>query len=72
MMMIEGQDVSTNESELTGEPDDIEKVPVNESNYRDGLSSVMIAKSLVKTGVGKAIVLAVGTSTFAGVITMQT
>jgi Ca2+ transporting ATPase len=30
MMMVEGQDVSANESELTGEPDDIEKVPINE------------------------------------------
>lgn len=72
MMMVEGQDVLCNESELTGEPDDVEKVPVNESNYKDGYVCHMIAKSLIKSGVGKAIVLAVGPATMAGVITTAT
>jgi Ca2+-transporting ATPase len=32
-IMIEGQDVTCTESELTGEPDAVEKVVVDESNY---------------------------------------
>lgn len=33
MLMVDGQDVSTNEVELTGESDLFEKTPVTESNY---------------------------------------
>jgi magnesium-transporting ATPase (P-type) len=33
MIMVDGQDVSTNEAELTGEPDSLEKMPVTEDNY---------------------------------------
>lgn len=72
MMMVDGQDVQVNESELTGEPDDLERVPVTYDNYTSGTTSLMLAKSMIKTGIGKAVVLAVGTETFAGVITMKT
>ena len=72
MIMVEGQDVVCDESELTGEPDGLEKVPLNLDNYKHGYQCTMIAKSLITTGVGKAIVLAVGPQTVAGVITLKT
>jgi Ca2+ transporting ATPase len=72
MMMVFGQDVTCNEAELTGEPDSLEKSPVNEMNYRDGAMCTMLAKSLVDGGQGKAIVMAVGNATVAGVIDEKT
>ena len=69
MIMIEGQDVFCNQAELTGEPDSLEKQPINIDNYMDGVECTMIAKSLIEGGVGKGIVMAVGTSTVSGVIT---
>jgi len=72
MIMVDGQDVSTNEAELTGEPDSLEKVPVTQENYKHGAMCTMLAKSLVDGGIGKAIVMAVGPATVAGVITEKT
>jgi len=31
--MVSGADVRSNESDLTGEPDELEKVVLNEDNY---------------------------------------
>lgn len=72
MIMVDGQDVSTNESELTGEPDSLEKMPVTQDNYKHGAMCTLLAKSLVDGGIGKAIVMAVGPATVAGVITEKT
>jgi len=69
MIMIEGSDVTCNESELNGEPDSAEKTPVTSENFRDGVNSAMLAKSFVDAGNGKAIVLAVGSASVAGAIT---
>jgi len=71
-LMVEGQDVSCIEGELTGEPDSVEKVPVDEHNYNSGVMCTMLAKSLVSTGFGKALVVAVGPNAVAGVITEKT
>jgi len=71
-IMVDGQDVMCIEGELTGEPDGVEKQPINIDNYHDGIMCTMMAKSLVGTGVGKALVLAVGPNTVAGVITEKT
>jgi len=71
-IMIEGQDVTCIEGELTGEPDAVEKVYIDESNYNTGVMGCMLAKSLVSTGFGKAVVMAVGPHTVAGVITEKT
>jgi Ca2+ transporting ATPase len=68
-LMIEGQDVTCIEGELTGEPDAIVKTPVTSDNYTSGVLNTMMAKSLVSTGFGKALVLAVGPNTVSGVIT---
>lgn len=71
-VMVEGQDVYTIEGELTGEPDNMEKVYVEESNYNNGATGTMMAKSLICSGFGKALVMAVGPNTVAGVITEKT
>jgi Ca2+ transporting ATPase len=73
MIMVDGQDVTCNEAELTGEPDSLEKVALTLENYREGgVMCTMLAKSLIDGGIGKAIVMAVGPATVAGVITEKT
>jgi magnesium-transporting ATPase (P-type) len=71
-IMVEGQDVATVEGELTGEPDNMDKVVVDDNNYCHGSTGTMMAKSLICSGFGKAIVVAVGPNTVAGVITEKT
>lgn len=71
-IMVEGQNVQTIEGELTGEPDNMDKTPVTHENYQKEACCTMMAKSLVCSGFGKAIVVAVGTRTVAGVITEKT
>lgn len=71
-IVLEGQDIVCDEGELTGEPIGIAKEPINENNYNDGGMATMLAKSLIQTGTGRALVLAVGPNTVAGVITEKT
>jgi len=72
-IVIEGQDIECTETELTGEPDAMEKVILNMDNYKkNGSTTTMLAKSLCTQGFGKALVLAVGTNTVAGIITEST
>lgn len=67
-IMISGQDVACDESELTGEPDQKLKVRITEQNQMVGDACYMIGKSLVLAGSGKALVVAVGDYTVSGVI----
>jgi len=46
----------------------MEKEVITEDNYQNGAVCTMLAKSLVQTGVGKALVLCVGYKTQAGLI----
>jgi Ca2+-transporting ATPase len=71
-IMIEGQDVTCDESELTGEPHSVYKHVVTQANYNDGVLCTMVAKSLIVSGFGKGLVLAVGKRSVAGVITEKT
>jgi len=72
-IVIDGQDIECTETELTGEPDAMEKVVLNLDNYKvNGSTTTMLAKSLCTQGFGKALVLAVGTKTVAGIITEST
>jgi len=57
---------------LNGEPDDVEKVLVTENNYNSGIEGTMLAKSLITSGFGTALVLSVGPLTVAGIITEKT
>jgi Ca2+-transporting ATPase len=71
-LMISGQDVFTVEGELTGEPDNMEKAYIDVINYNNGATGTMMAKSLICSGFGTALVVAVGPNTVAGVITEKT
>ena len=72
MLVIEGQDIVCDEGELTGEPLGILKEAITQENYRNGGMCTMMAKSLITSGTGKALVVAVGLKTVAGVITEKT
>jgi len=72
LILLEGQDTACDEGELTGEPLEIVKDPITESNYQGGAMCTMLAKSLIKSGTGRALVMAVGPYTVAGVITEKT
>lgn len=71
-LVVDGQDIACDEGELTGEPIEIIKDIVNDANYTGGVNGAMMAKSLIKNGTGRALVVAVGPSTYAGVITEKT
>jgi len=59
-IMVDGQDVTCVEGELTGEPDAWEKVRITKDNYKDGYTGTLLAKSTVQSGFGTALVMAVG------------
>lgn len=72
-LLISGQDVKCFEGELTGEAIDIDKTPVTSENYnKEGISATLLAKSMVTSGSGVALVVAVGAYSVAGVITEAT
>lgn len=72
-IIISGQDVKCIEGELTGEPNDLDKIPVTQDNYNKvDITATLLAKSLVSSGSGIALVLAVGPYSVAGVITEKT
>eukprot|EP01134_Creolimax_fragrantissima_P006167 CFRG6167T1 len=62
-IVIEAHSLSINESSLTGEADDIAKVP-------ESASMVVLSSTLVMDGVGRMLVLAVGENSQAGIIKM--
>jgi len=68
MIMISGQDVECDESELTGEPDQKAKVKITDQNSKVGDACYMIGKSLILGGSGKALVVAVGDYSVSGII----
>ena len=65
-ILIQSSAITVDESELTGESDDLERRVITRDNHKDGESSVLLARSNVKTGEGWAVVVAVGSNTFAG------
>jgi magnesium-transporting ATPase (P-type) len=66
LLFISGQDCKCKETDLTGEPDEFIKEFVDESTLSNGTSPVMFAKTECTFGIGKAIVISVGTSTASG------
>lgn len=67
-LLIQGQDVFCDESELTGEPDYQPKKTMNEENSINGDACYMFGKSLVVGGSGSAVVVAVGDYSVSGII----
>jgi Ca2+ transporting ATPase len=65
-LLIEGTDISTDESAMTGEPDHLEKQPVTAENYHHIPDPFLIGKSLIVQGQGLALVCCVGIHTRSG------
>lgn len=65
-LLVEALDMTTNESVLTGEPEAIVKEPVTKENLPHNPCPFLLQGSLVETGEGKAVVLAVGDNTNQG------
>lgn len=65
-ILLEGTDIATDESGLTGEPEQVEKSPLSPENYEHNPSPFLLAKTLVVSGQGLAIVCSVGSHTRSG------
>ena len=65
-LIIDCQDLNTNESALTGEPEAMTKETLTNENYRFNPCPFLLQGSLVENGQGKAVVLAVGDNTNQG------
>lgn len=63
-ILLTGTDITCDESPLTGEPDHVRKEAViKESQWEHNPNCFMYAQTLVMSGVGTALVCAVGTET---------
>lgn len=65
-VLVEGTDIATDESAMTGEPEQVEKAAVSESNFEHNPNPFLLAKTLVESGQGLAIICAVGVHTRSG------
>jgi Ca2+-transporting ATPase len=65
-VLIEGIDISCDESAMTGEPEHMEKNHVTEANYESNPDCFLLGKTLIVNGMGTAIICAVGTNTRSG------
>lgn len=65
-ILLDGIDVSTDESAMTGEPDQMEKSAVTAQNYEHNPDPFLLGKTLVCQGQGLAMVCCVGTNTRSG------
>jgi P-type Ca2+ transporter type 2B len=65
-VLISGTDIACDESAMTGEPDASEKTGLDEHSYSLNPNPFLLAKTLVETGQGKALVCAVGVNTRSG------
>lgn len=59
-ILIDGTNVSMDESDLTGEPLKIHKTVVTEENLAEGVKNTLFGKTMCTSGNGLAIVTAVG------------
>jgi P-type E1-E2 ATPase len=65
-ILLEGIDVSCDESAMTGEPDQMEKSNVTDHNYEHNPDPFLLGKTLVAQGQGTAMVCCVGTNSRSG------
>jgi len=65
-LVVEANELTTNEAALTGEPEAMAKEPLTSDNYRFDPCPFLLQGSLVETGTAKAVVLAVGENTNQG------
>lgn len=67
-ILIESSDLKCEQSALTGEPDEIHKSMVDETNKHTDVDPFLIGKTNVANGNGKALVVVVGVNTVSGKI----
>ncbi len=65
-VLLDGTDFAADESGLTGEPEQLEKFALVENNYEHNPTPFLLAKTLVVSGQGHALICAVGTNTRTG------
>ena len=65
-ILLDGIDISCDESAMTGEPDQMEKSAVTESNYEFNPDPFLLGKTLVAQGQGTAMVCCVGVNSRSG------
>ena len=65
-VLISGTDIAADESAMTGEPEASEKAAVDENNYKSNPNPFLLAKTLIESGQGKALVCSVGANTRSG------
>lgn len=65
-VLIESTDIATDESAMTGEPEQVEKAAVTDANFDHNPNPFLLGKTLCVSGQGLAIVCAVGTHTRSG------
>lgn len=49
-ILISGTDIATDESAMTGEPEQVEKAPVTQDNYETNPDPFLLAKTLIESG----------------------
>jgi magnesium-transporting ATPase (P-type) len=65
-IVLESMDIHTDESAMTGEPEQMEKTAITEMNYESNPDPFLLGKSLVASGQGLAMVCAVGNNSRSG------
>lgn len=65
-ILLEGTDVATDESSMTGEPEQVEKSAITEENFHHNANPFLLGNTLVESGTGIAIICAVGVNTRSG------
>ena len=65
-VLIEGIDISCDESSMTGEPEHMEKNHVTDANYESNPDCFLLGKTLIVNGCGPAIVCCVGVNSRSG------
>ncbi len=65
-ILIRGTDISCDEAAMTGEPDNMDKDWITEANVNTNPDPFMLAKTLIISGQGIAMVCAVGANTQSG------
>ena len=65
-ILLEGTDIATDESAMTGEPEQVEKSTVTDQNYVHNPCPFLLGKTLIVSGQGLALVAAVGANSRSG------
>jgi P-type E1-E2 ATPase len=71
-ILLDGKSIFCDMSELTGETELVEKNTLDGDNDKTGADCILHGRSLVSSGFGRAVVVAVGSNTQSGIIIEKT